>query len=148
VEEATVLVREIMTRPVVTVTPETSVTDALALVAEHHISDLPVVAGDQVVGMVSEIDLIRFAIPLDPRSKHAIVPSGPGRYNKFVRQVMSAKPYAVQGDSDVSDVVRTLDLMRWKSVPVIEDGELIGIVTRGDVVRALVPETAAEPATR
>jgi CBS domain-containing protein len=148
VEEATVLVREIMTRPVVTVTPDTSVTDALALVAEHHISDLPVVAGDQVVGMVSEIDLIRFAIPLDPRSKHAIVPSGPGRYNKLVRQVMSAKPYAVQGDSDVSDVVRTLDLMRWKSVPVIEDGELIGIVTRGDVVRALVPETAAEPATR
>ena len=134
------LVREIMTRPVFTVTPDTSITDALALVAEHHISDLPVVADDQVVGMVSEIDLIRFAIPLDPRSKHAIVPSGPGRYTKLVRHVMSANPYVVQGDSDVSDVVRTLDLMRWKSVPVVEDDGLVGIVTRGDVVRALVPE--------
>ncbi len=93
--------------------------------------------------MASEIDLIRFAVPLDPRSRHAIVPSGSAKYSKLVKQVMSAKPYVVQGDSDVSDVVRTLDLMRWKSVPVVENGELVGIVTRGDVVRALVPEESS-----
>lgn len=137
------LVREIMTRRVITVTPDTSITDALALVAEHGVSDLPVLAGGKVVGLVSEIDLIRFAIPLDPRSKHAIAPSGPGRYTKLVRQVMSAEPYVVHEDSDVSDVVRTLDLMRWKSVPVVDDGRLVGIVTRSDVVRALVPEDNA-----
>jgi CBS domain-containing protein len=142
-EEATVLVREIMTRAVVTATPDTSIADALALVARHHISDLPVVIGAEVVGMVSEIDLIRFAIPLDPRSRSAVMPSGPGRYTKLVRQVMSAEPHVVQGDSDVSDVVRTLDLMRWKSMPVVEDGRLVGIVTRSDVVRALVPEESS-----
>ena len=134
------LVREIMSRPVVTVTPDTSVADALALVAVRHLSDLPVVVDHEVVGMVSEIDLIRFAVPLDPRSRHAFVPSGAARHNKLVRHVMSAKPYVVQGDSDVSDVVRTLDLMRWKSVPVVDGDQLVGIVTRGDVVRALVPE--------
>ena len=67
-QEDIVLVREIMTRPVVTVTPDTSVADALVLVAQHDLSDLPVVEGQRVVGMVSEIDLIRFAVPLDPRS--------------------------------------------------------------------------------
>jgi CBS domain-containing protein len=132
------LVREIMSRSVVAVTPETTVADALQLVALHNIGDLPVVEDGSVVGMVSEIDLIRFAIPLDPRSKHALAPSGAARHDKRVRQVMSAKPYVVHGDSDVADVVRTFDLMRWKSAPVVDDGRLVGIVTRGDVARSLV----------
>ncbi len=133
------LVHEIMSKPVVVVEPGTSVREARSLLARNHLHDLPVVEDRVVMGMVSEIDLIRFAVPGDPRSSAASrqVGATPAHAAATVRQVMSAVPYVTRPGADVSDVVRTFDLMRWKSLPVVEDGELVGIITRADVVRAL-----------
>lgn len=138
------LVREVMQSPAVTVAGDTPIIDALELVAGLQLSDLPVVDDDQhVVGLVSEIDLIRLAVRPDPRTRPAAVWRGPSEPPALVRDVMTSAPYTVASSADVSDVTRSLDLMRWKSVPVVDAGVLVGILTRGDIVRALVRNGAA-----
>lgn len=133
------LVREIMTSPAVTVARDTRIIDALGLVAGLQLSDLPVVDEDgRVVGMVSEIDLIRLAVAPDPRSRSRSSWPGPADAPMLVHEVMTAEPYTVSSSADVSDVTRALDLMRWKSVPVVDDGVLVGLLSRSDIVRALV----------
>jgi CBS domain-containing protein len=57
--------RDIMTREVITVSPELSIRDAMDLLATSHVSGVPVVAGDEVVGVVSATDLMAFAAGLD-----------------------------------------------------------------------------------
>jgi hypothetical protein len=57
--------RDIMTREVITVSPELSMRDAMDLLATNHVSGVPVVAGDEVLGVVSATDLIAFAAGLD-----------------------------------------------------------------------------------
>ena len=131
------LAREIMSTDVITVTPETSVQAARALLAEHRISCLPVLADGQVVGVVSESDLIRFAVPPDQRAHERTLVVNTIWPPSTVSQVMTAEPYLAHGGSDVADIARAFEVMTWKSVPVVDHGALVGVVSRSDVLRAL-----------
>ena len=127
-----------MTTPVVSVTRQTSVPNALRLLARHHITSAPVVDEEErVVGIISEIDLLRPGLEPDPRAHVLHVREPTAEAPSLVGDVMTPDPHVVHEDADVADVARTFALMSWKAVPVVREGRLAGMVSRSDVVRAM-----------
>ncbi len=132
--------RDVMTREVVTVGPETSAKYAAEIMAEHGFAAVPVVDDDnQLVGIVAEADVLADRLPPDPRlhlrrdeSEEDASPP------LLVRGVMTEGVRTVDAAADVSDIARLFVDDRLRSVPVLEHGRLVGIVSRRDLLRALV----------
>ncbi len=132
------LVRELMTSPAVTVAPEASAKEALRRLAEHGITAMPVVdEAGALVGVVSEADLIRGAVLPDPRAHEIPVPVGDGPWPHRVADVMSHVPLSVRGDADLTVAVELMTGTVVKSLPVVQDGVVVGVVSRRDVVAVL-----------
>lgn len=133
----TVLVHEVMSHDPLTVRTFTPVKTALALLADHHLTTLPVLSGDRVVGIVSEADLIRDLLGPDPRTRQAPPGRGPD-HPRVVEEVMSRHVLTVPGDADLADAVELLTSSSAKSLPVVDrHGHLRGVLSRSDVVRLL-----------
>jgi len=138
-----------MTRDVVTVAPDVPVRRATELLAEHGFAALPVVDGDwQVVGIVTEADVLRQRVPSAARP-------GPGddthpaptTLGLLVRTVMTEGVRAVAAGTHVADLPCLFVDHHLRSLPVVEQGRLVGIVSRRDLLRALVrpdPEIGAD----
>ena len=119
-------VKEIMTTPVVSAEPDTPTSDLARLLTRHHISGVPVTDQDgAVVGLVSEYDLL--------------VKSG-----ATASEVMSPTVISVTEDTDVEDVRALLVDMRIRRVPVVAGRQLVGIVSRSDLVELLALEWTCE----
>lgn len=132
------LVREAMTTRVVTVTPATDLRTAAALLAEHRITSMPVVdEHGGLVGLVSEADVLRDSLIPDQRAHLLLVPVREGPEATYVGQVMTPLPVTVRPDSDLADAVRIMTDTVVKSLPVVQEGRLVGVVSRADVVRQL-----------
>jgi CBS domain-containing protein len=140
--------QEIMTRDVITVRPDTSVRDIAALMVEKHISGVPVVTDNgKLIGMVSQSDLLHRA-EVGTERKHkwwfrifADSAAAAREYAKAhglkAHDIMSRYVVSVRDDAELRDVADILDKRRLKRVPVVESDRLVGIITRGDLVRAL-----------
>jgi len=114
-------VTEIMSRPVITVTPDTTAEAAADLFIEHGISALPVIGSNgDLVGIVSDKDLQ----PVETRSK-------------TVAGVMTRRVLSVPADCDVPRVARILLEAGYRHVPVVNDRKVVGIVSRRDLVRVI-----------
>ncbi|NIJ12286.1 CBS domain-containing protein [Saccharomonospora amisosensis] len=134
------LARQIMSSPVVTVTPETPVKRAAGLLTEHGFTALPVVDTRQrLVGIVTEADLVRDRVPGDARSRGAPAPQPPST----VGAVMSTPAVSMDGHADLSKLVAALLDEGFRAMPIVEGKRLVGIVTRRDVVRALSRDDTA-----
>lgn len=135
---------EIMTAPVVTVRPDATVHQAALLMNEHAVTSLPVLDDDgNVVGIVSEVDLIRDRMPHDPRSHlrpESVASSEPGQ---FVDQVMSTTVVCLSGSADTADLAEVMLESNVRAVPIVEGGRLIGIVSRRDLLRTLLRDDTA-----
>jgi len=142
------LVREIMTSPAYSVLEHAPIEEALKLMATSRVTGLPVVDdGGRVVGIISEADLLKAELEPDPRAH--IRPARPSSRTipATVGQVMTVRPHTVREDSDVAELARTFASTSWKSVPVVRGGQLLGVVSRSDVIRAIArpdKEIAAE----
>lgn len=113
---------EIMTSPVITVSPEASVGDIAEVLHTNRISGVPVVDADgSLLGLVSEHDLL-------------------ARDGGQASQVMTTSVISVTTDTLISDVRHLLVDRRIRRVPVVQRGRLVGIVSRGDVVALLATE--------
>jgi CBS-domain-containing membrane protein len=133
------LVRELMTTEPVTVTPGTPIKVALGLLADHGITSLPVLGRHgRLRGVVSEADLIRDRVPLDPRAHELPVDDRWHDPARLVGDVMSVHAVTVRPDTEVAQAVHLLTSTTVKSVPVVDhDDRLVGVLSRSDVVRAL-----------
>jgi len=131
--------RDVMTHEVVTVGPETSAKCAAEVMAERGFAALPVIDGDsQLVGIVAEADLLRDRLPADPRLHARRDPSTPvPPPSLLVRGVMTARVHTVEATDDVADIARLFVDGRLRSVPVLQAGRLVGIVSRRDLLRVL-----------
>lgn len=149
-------VRDIMTRPVVSVHPETSVPEAARLMLHHRISGLPVVdASDRILGIVTEGDLLRRAETGTERHHKRWLEwlITPGRlaeeythaHGRKVSEVMTENVATIGLDAPVSEVVGLMESRHINRVPVIDNGRLFGIVSRANLVRALVSNLAHTP---
>jgi CBS domain-containing protein len=132
------LVKDVMTREVAVVGPATPVEEALHLLVARRVTTLPVTDDDgRVVGILSEADLLGHLLSRDPRAHQIPVRAETEDPPRLVRDLMSGAPRVTRPDEDVSDLAAVMARHRWKSVPVVEDGRLVGVVSRSDVLRAL-----------
>ena len=133
-------VRDVMTREVVSVGPDTSAKYAAELMAGRGFAALPVVDDDDLlVGIVAEADVLQDRLPSDPRL-HLRRDEETAEHPPplLVRGVMTVGVRTVDAGADVSDVARLFIDERLRSVPVLEHGRLTGIVSRRDLLAALV----------
>lgn len=130
--------REIMTRHVVTIGPEATVKEAIHRLNRYGITSMPVVDdADRLVGVVSEPDLLRGEV-LDDAPARRQVPGGwPERAPRTVGDVMTAHVMSVTEAVDAVDIARVMLETGVKSVPVVRDHSVIGVVSRSDIIHAL-----------
>jgi len=142
-----------MTHPVLGVAPEAPVREVAALMLERRISGVPVVdAAGHVVGVVSEGDFLRrpeietdhagsrwlhFFASADERARDYIKTHG-----RTAADVMSKPALTVAADAPLAFLARLMASRGIKRLPVVEDGRLIGIVTRADLLRAVYEHPA------
>src|ERR1051325_8226949 len=153
---------DIMTTQVISVTPDTRIAEVAWLMLHHRISGLPVRNRDgAVVGMITEGDLLHRA-ETGPQRHASWLESliAPGRLAqdytnanaRKVGEVMRTEVVTAAPQDPISDIVRLMERHRIKRVPVVENGRLVGIVSRANLVRALVrpmtkpadPDTSGE----
>ena len=148
-----------MARDVVSVPPDASVREIASLMLERRISGVPVVdAEGQVLGVVSEGDLIRRPeIETDraDRGWLSIFVSDEERARDFVkshgrraREVMTRPAVCVAPQTPLDEAVRIMERHHIKRLPVIEQGRLVGLMTRADLVRALLLRQHAHSPTQ
>jgi len=137
------LVRELMTTPAVTVGPETSLKQAVRLLDEHRITAMPVVDGyGALVGGVSEADVLRDTVPIDRRAYELLVEITAPTVHLVVTDVMTHLPISVSPDDDVARAVELLVDTQVKSLPVVEFGRVVGMLSRRDVIAVLARQDA------
>jgi CBS domain-containing protein len=150
-----VKVHEVMTRDVITVRPETPIQEAARLMVTYGVSGLPVVDGRQaVVGILSEGDLI---LREKPRERapwwRAFFDDGERLARDYqkamgstVGEVMTRAVLCVSPDLTTGEAAAILDSRRIRRLPVLRDGRLVGIVSRGDLIKALANATGSTAA--
>ena len=151
---------DVMTTAVVTAGPDTSTQEIAELLLEHGISAVPIVDDTgEVIGMVSEGDLLRLSdedrearrawwlamLAEGENGKHELVASQT-THGRCARDVMSAPVVTVSEHTDVSEIGKLLGTHKIKRVPVLRDGQIVGIVSRADLVRALTLQSPAPSA--
>ncbi|HEY5540531.1 MAG TPA: CBS domain-containing protein [Coriobacteriia bacterium] len=144
--------RDIMTADPVTVPSGMSVTDAAKLMVDEGVGALPVVDGGKLMGLVTEGDLIMKDIKLEyPTYIHLLdgfimYPPSTTRFEHELKKavaatvgdVMTAEPFTVQASATIEDVATLLVDRDVSRLPVLDGDELVGIVTKSDVLRSMV----------
>jgi CBS domain-containing protein len=149
---------DVMTQSTVTVAPDASIMHAIRLMLERRISGLPVVdhAG-ALVGMLTEGDLLRRTELGTQRQRPRWIEFliGPGQLaseyvsasGRKVCEVMTTPVYSVAEDTPLTDVVQIMESKQVKRLPVVRDNQVVGIVSRANLLRALASlPRDAEPA--
>jgi len=132
-------VRDIMTQRVPSVAPDTPVRDAVDLMIRRQLRALPVVGEkDEVLGIISEWDVMRALLPHIPRASGA--ESGeavavPGHLK--VREIMSRSVLCISEELGVDEAANTMINKDVEQFPVVSEGRLTGFLTRGDIIRKL-----------
>ena len=143
---------DIMTRDVVTVSPDTSVTDMARLMLERRISAVPVVENGAVVGIVSEGDLMRRPeTGTEPHtslwlelflSRDSLATDYVRTHGRVAREVMSRNVIGVSETTSVAEIAELMETRHVKRLPVLtEDGRLVGIVSRANLLQCLASRT-------
>ena len=145
---------DVMTRDVLTVGRETSVANAIRMMLENNISGLPVLDNGKVVGILTEGDLLRRSETGTERHRPRWLEilMGPGRmageyvrtHGRKVEEIMTTNVISVAGDTPLDEVVGLMERRRIKRVPVVEADVLVGVVSRLDLLRALLRAIEAQ----
>jgi CBS domain-containing protein len=148
---------DLMTSFVVTVRPDATIEYAAQLMLQYRISGLPVTNNDgAVVGIITEGDLLR-RVETGTEKRHArwaVLFLGPGRLaqeyvhtrGRKVGEVMTEHVFTIIPQTPISEIVTLMQTNRVKRLPVIDQRRLVGIVSRADVMAALVGLLSEKPA--
>ncbi len=126
------LVRDIMTSRVITISPETTLEDAYRTMQDKGIRHLPVLEGERLVGVITDRDLRLATSALSPS------PFPPGGQ---VSEVMRRAPLTADAMDPVEDAARTMRERKIGCLPVVDEGVLVGIITGLDLLDALMRMT-------
>lgn len=153
-------VRDAMNKNVIVCKPDDPISTLVEKFRKNHISGMPVVDNEEVVGMVSETDLLKlFKSPEFPEDMFLPSPleiieipiRSVMRFEEFkkalkdihmkpVRDIMKKKIYSISPDSTLEDASSRMVKYRVNRLPVIENGKLAGIIVRSDIIRGLSTE--------
>jgi len=140
--------QDVMSRPVFSITPTDSLTSAIRIMLQNHISGLPVIDADgRLQGMLTEGDLLRRVETGTQRQRPRWISflRGPGRladeyvqtHARKVSEVMTPDPVTVAEDTPLEEVVSLMEKHRIKRVPVMRGGKVMGIISRANLLYAL-----------
>ncbi|OHB78004.1 MAG: hypothetical protein A2Z25_11490 [Planctomycetes bacterium RBG_16_55_9] len=119
--------RDIMTKPVVTVTTDTPLHVVMELLVEHDISGIPVVKDETtLVAIISEKDILKLFADLD------------NVRGKTVRDIMTQPAIFFEEHESIADVCECLANNDFRRIPVTSRGELVGIISRADIIRTML----------
>ena len=124
------LVRDRMSRKLITVAPEEPLAEVRKLLDRHKIRQLPVVRGARLVGIITDRDL-----------------RGTPAKARIVKDVMTPSPVEVSPDTSVDEAARLLHVRKFGAVPVVEKARLVGILTISDLLEAFVDLSGVEELT-
>ena len=148
--------KDVMTRKAISVAPEATVLQAARLMLQHHISGLPVLdkKGD-LVGILSEGDFLRRRETKTERRRARWLEFllGPGRvaadyvhsHGSKVSEVMTPEVKTIGEETALEDIVQTMEKNHIKRMPVLRGAKLVGIVTRSDLMHAMVSLARVAP---
>ena len=139
---------QIMTRPVITVTPETTIVEAANTMLRQHVSGLPVVdATGKLVGIVSEGDFIRRSEigTQRKRARWLTFILGPGKaatdfvheHGCKVAEIMTPEPLTITEDTALEEIAQVMEKNNVKRLPVIRGDKIVGIVSRANLLQAV-----------
>jgi CBS domain-containing protein len=132
------LVGDVMSSPVVTVAPGAQLKEVADLLVRHEISAVPVVERHgELVGIVSEADLVPLELGADPHAHLAPVGEPPARHPSVAAEVMTREVVALPERADAAEAGRLMLERGIKSIPVVREGRVVGIVARRDLLKAL-----------
>lgn len=150
--------RDIMTREVITVAPETDVTEAARALLQHRINGMPVVdEHGELVGIICQSDLVTLQKKIRLPSVFTLLDSFiPVRSTKAidkemnkiaattVAQAMTAKPITISPETGIEEIASLMVEKNFHTLPVVEAGKLVGVVGKRDVLATLMPARQGE----
>ena len=110
--------RDIMTPDVIAIDPAATVQDAARLLSDYHISGVPVLDSEHIVGIVTQADII-------------------SKDGDTVADIMTRRVVSVREDTPVDEIAQILTSNRFKRVPVLRGERVVGIVSRANIVRMI-----------
>jgi CBS domain-containing protein len=126
-----------MSTPVITVTPETSLTDARKIIDERHIRALAVVKEDNLVGIITKRGLLRLDLSILENESWN---QGVDMTEETVGEVMTLKPITLLPETLMPKAARIMLENKITALPVVENNQLIGILTNSDLLRFILSE--------
>jgi len=149
--------KDVMTRTIVSIDPDSTVLQAARLMLQHHISGLPVIdSAGKLVGVLSEGDFLRRRETGTQRRRSRWLEflMGPGKiaseytrsHGSKVSEVMTQDVKTVDEDAALEDIVELMERRRIKRVPVMRGDKTVGIVTRSNLMHAMVSMARSAPA--
>ncbi|MGM0424824.1 MAG: CBS domain-containing protein [Thermodesulfobacteriota bacterium] len=143
---------EIMSKEVITVKPQTKITEATALLLENHVNGLPVVDDDNnLLGIICQSDIItqqkKLPLPTVFTLLDGIIPlSSYSQLEKEVQkmsattveQAMTPDPVSVAPDADLEEVAEIMVRKSYHTIPVVQEGKLVGVLGKEDVLKTLI----------
>lgn len=148
-------VKDFMTKEVITVSPETEIVHATKLLLENRINGVPVIDGTgKLVGILCQSDLIsqqkKLPVPSFFTFLDGLIPlTSMKQLEKEVQkiaattvaQAMTPKPVSVSPDTGIEAVAALMVDNNFHTIPVVEEGKLVGIVGKEDILRTLMPSS-------
>src|SRR6202166_194204 len=147
---------QIMTRPVITVAPETSIAEAANCMLQRHVSGLPVVdKAGKLVGIISEGDFIRRSEIGTQRRRGRFLKFilGSGKeatdfvheHGRKIAEIMTPDPLTINEDTDLETIMELMEKNGVKRLPVMRGDKLVGIVSRSNLLQAVASLTREIP---
>jgi CBS domain-containing protein len=146
------IAKDIMTRDVITVTPEEKVETVARILVENKISGVPVVDDNyHVVGIVTEKDLLvkagELKVPFYLTLFDSIIYlENPAKFNERlkkytavkVKEIMTERVVVVDEDTEINEIIDLINKKNINRVPIVRHHKLVGIITRNDILKSLV----------
>lgn len=120
-------------QPLVSVTPESPLSEILSLLHRHRIGAVLVMDGPRIAGLVSERDIVR-----------CLHTHGRAILDECAGDIMSAPVVTIDPHTGVCDAMAIMTDRRFRHLPVVEDGKVLGLVSIGDLVKRRIEDAEAE----
>ena len=143
--------KDIMTKDVISVSPDLEVTQAAQILLKKGINGLPVVKGTKLVGILCQSDLIaqqkKLPMPSVFTLLDSFIPLGSTKnFEKAlqkmaattVEEAMTPDPVTVEPGTEIQDIATLMLDKNFHTIPVIDNGELVGIIGKEDILRTIV----------
>jgi CBS domain-containing protein len=126
-------VKDIMTKEVVTVAPDTDLKKLKEMFERYDFNSFPVVDKDRLLGVVSKLDLLRaFSVGLSANISRFLT-----LYSRTVEDVMHTATVFVSPEDDVSRAADYMVEFKLRSIPVVDNRRLVGMISRNDIIQCL-----------